>query len=118
MTFLIMPDCPYCGRNVSPNAASCPKCGEPSPGEYRVKISSSKEKMRIGEMAGWSLFGGVALALAITVYIALSVEKATGRRLGEDRTIELIGLTSTCVGSIFVVLCLWKLADYLDSLSK
>ncbi len=54
-------NCPMCHKEVSPNAKSCPHCGEPLR-DVRVTYTVKEEKKGLG-------FWGVVLAIIVAVII-------------------------------------------------
>lgn len=56
-----MASCHYCGRNVSPNARRCPRCGEPDPADEGVDW---------GQIFGYLFLGGLGLYVVVNVLSA------------------------------------------------
>ena len=82
-----MASCSYCGREVSPNAKTCPGCGEEDPGSGSV-------------LAGILIFGFVGLAIVGAIISAI-VDWVTEYKR------EVILFLITC-GVIGVGYVLWK----------
>ena len=70
-------ECPSCGKDISPNATSCPGCGEPLIEDHetphRVEVVTQKELETERSFNAWAylIFWGVLFYITFNLYVPL-----------------------------------------------